>query len=168
MGILRTQKKLLGLPSLPTQKRTVGMGRSYASPGKLHPSPPPDFLNTPRAPTSPPQCPHTNTSLPSNSHPSPPPSFLMPPLQNPPSPRQLNRYECNFNQDGVGRNRIDSFGNLQLNNTATERDIKVQYRQLARIYHPDKYDISINPTRKTESQEHFKLINNAYEFLQTF
>ena len=76
--------------------------------------------------------------------------------------------ESRSDPDGVGKNRIDSFGILQLNNTATEREIKVQYRRLARIYHPDKYDSSTNPTTKTESQEHFKLINNAYEFLRTF
>ena len=104
----------------------------------------------------------------SNSHPSPPPSLPTPPRQPPQTPRQLNRNEWNYNPDVVGRNRIDYFGILQLNNTATKREIKVQYRRLARIYHPDKYDRSTNPTTKTESQEHFKLINNAYKFLRNF
>ena len=54
--------------------------------------------------------------------------------------------ESRSDPDGVGKNRIDSFGILQLNNAATEREIKVQYRRLARIYHPDKYDSSTNPT----------------------
>ena len=87
------------------------------------------------------------------------PSLPMPPRQPQPPPRQSYRNEWNYNPDGVGRNRIDSFGILQ---------IKVQYRRLERIYHPDKYDGRANPTTKKESKEHFKLINNTYEFLRTF
>ena len=49
--------------------------------------------------------------------------------------------------------------------SSTEREIKVQYRRLARIYHPDKYDGATNAMAKEQAQEHFKLINNAYEFL---
>ena len=97
-----------------------------------------------------------------------PPSFPTPPRQPPPTPRQSNRNEWNYNPDGVGRNIIDSFVILQLNYTATKREIKIQYRRLARIYHHDKYDGSTNLTTKMESQEHFKLINNTYEFLRTF
>ena len=67
---------------------------------------------------------------------------------------------------GVGRTRVDSFGIFDLTYSATERAIKVRYRQLARIYHPDKYDGSTNSMSKMESQEHFKLINNAYEYLR--
>ena len=42
----------------------------------------------------------------------------------------------------VGKNRKDSLGilNLPISTAATEREIKVQYQRLARIYHPDKYD----------------------------
>ena len=101
----------------------------------------------------------TNTYSPSNPPPSPQPSLPMPPRQPQPPPRQSYRNEWNYNPDGVGRNRIDSFGILQ---------IKVQYRRLERIYHPDKYDGRANPTTKMESKEHLKLINNAYKYLRTF
>ena len=142
------------------------MGWSRASSRRLHSPLAP--MTPPHAPKSPPQRPHTNMYSPSNSPPSPPPSLLTPPRQPPPPPPQSNRSEWNYNPDRVGRNRIDSFGILQLNNTATEREIQVQYIRLERIYHPDKYDGSTNPMTKTESQEHFKLINNAYEYLRTF
>ena len=45
--------------------------------------------------------------------------------------------------------------------------MKVHYRRLAQIYHPDKYDPTKNEMSKFEAQEHFKLINNAYEYLCT-
>ena len=51
--------------------------------------------------------------------------------------------------------------------TSTEREIKIRYRQLARTYHPDKYNSTMNKISKSEAQEHFKLLNNAYEFLRT-
>ena len=75
----------------------------------------------------------------------------------------------NYDPEKVGQNRKDSLGilNLPISTAATEREIKVQYRCLARIYHPDKYDPTTNKMSKSEAQEHFKLINNAYEYLRT-
>ena len=71
---------------------------------------------------------------------------------------------------GVGRNRKDSFGILELPMTATEREIRVQYRRLARIYHPDKYNLASNEvsSRMTvlEGQQHFQMISNAHDYLQ--
>ena len=58
-------------------------------------------------------------------------------------------------------------GILQLPINPTEREIKVQYRRLSRIYHPDKYDGSTNSMTKDQAQEHFKTINNAYKLLRT-
>ncbi|MDZ4247338.1 MAG: DnaJ C-terminal domain-containing protein [Dehalococcoidia bacterium] len=46
---------------------------------------------------------------------------------------------------------------LGVSKNATEKEIKQAYRRLARLYHPD-----INPGKK-ESEEKFKLINEAYE-----
>ena len=43
----------------------------------------------------------------------------------------------------------------------------MQYRRFARIYHPDKYDPKTNEMSKFEAEEHFKLLNNAYEYLRT-
>ena len=67
----------------------------------------------------------------------------------------------------VGHTRRDYFGILNLPRTSTEREIKIRYRQLARTYHPDKYNSTTNKMSKSEAQEHFKLLNNAYEFLRT-
>ena len=78
--------------------------------------------------------------------------------------------EWNFNPMGVGRNRKDSFGILELPMTATERELRVQYKRLARIYHPDKYKLASNEvsSRMTvlEGQQHFQMISNAYDHLQ--
>ena len=68
---------------------------------------------------------------------------------------------------GVGHTKRDSLGILELPFAATEREIKVQYKKLARIYHPDKFNPATNPMTQYEAQEHFKLVNNAYEFLRT-
>ena len=51
----------------------------------------------------------------------------------------------------TGRDRRNYIGILQLPITATEREIKVQYRRLDRIYHPDKYDGSTNPMTKDQA-----------------
>ena len=67
----------------------------------------------------------------------------------------------------VGYTRKDSLGILNLSRTSTEREIKIRYRQLARTYHPDKYNSTTNKISKSEAQEHFKLLNNSYEFLRT-
>ena len=126
----------------------------------------------PPPPQGPPRSPPRNRAppppSPRRSSTSSPPVPSPPPQRRPPPPSSQNsESEWNYDPNGVGRNRRDSFGILQLNSAATEREIKVQYRRLARIYHPDKYDGSTNPMTKEQSQEHFKLINNAYEFLRT-
>ena len=72
----------------------------------------------------------------------------------------------NYDVDRVGHMNIDSLGILNLSFAATEREMKVHYRRLARIYHPDKYDPTTNEMSKFEAQEHFKLINNACEYLR--
>ena len=46
-----------------------------------------------------------------------------------------------------------------------QREIKVQYRRLARIYHPDKFDPTTTEMSKFEAQQHFKQINNTYKYL---
>ena len=39
---------------------------------------------------------------------------------------------------------------------ATDREVKTQYRQNARIYHPDKYDQTSTQMKPRQSEEHFK------------
>ena len=85
------------------------------------------------------------------------------------SPRRTQSDNHNYDPRKVGHTRKDSLGilNIPVSTSAKEIEIKVQYRRLARIYHPDKYDPTKNKISKYEAQEHFKLINNAYEFLCT-
>jgi hypothetical protein len=49
---------------------------------------------------------------------------------------------------------------LELNNQATDDDIKKAYKRLAIKHHPDK-----NPDNKAESEETFKKVAQAYEIL---
>ena len=65
----------------------------------------------------------------------------------------------------MGHTKRDSLGILNLSFAATEREMKVHYRRLERIYHLDKYDPTTNEMSKLEAQEHFKLLNNAYKYL---
>lgn len=53
---------------------------------------------------------------------------------------------------------VDYYQILELDNTATPKEIKSAYRQLAKKYHPD-----LNPS--IEAPEQFKLIHMAYEVL---
>jgi DnaJ-class molecular chaperone len=49
---------------------------------------------------------------------------------------------------------------------ASETEIKVHYRQLARKYHPDKNDTTITGLSAEEASEFFKLLNNANDYLK--
>ena len=123
---------------------------------------------------SPPNSPSENETPP----PSPPSLAPWPryqartPPETPQSPRTQNaqstppRSRFNFDPESVGKTKRDSLRILLMTDFATEREVKTQYRQLARIYHPDKYDQTSTQMTPRQSKEHFKLINNAYEFLQ--
>ena len=89
------------------------------------------------------------------------------------SPRQeeLSRRnqsdQWNYDPAKVGHTKRDSLGILNIPMSATEREIKLQYRRLAKIYHPDKFDPTTTEISMFKVQEHFKQINNAYEYLWT-
>ena len=49
---------------------------------------------------------------------------------------------------------------------ASETEIKVHYRQLARKYHPDKNDPTITGLNAAEAPSFFQLLNNAHQYLK--
>ena len=56
-------------------------------------------------------------------------------------------------------------GVILLTGLLTKRKIKTQYRILARIYHPEKHDSESTGMTLNQAEEHFKNINNDYEYL---
>jgi hypothetical protein len=66
----------------------------------------------------------------------------------------------------VGRSMSHSLKILGLGLGASETEIKVHYRQLARKYHPDKNDTTITGLSAEEASEFFKLLNNANDYLK--
>ena len=56
----------------------------------------------------------------------------------------------------------DYYGVLDVTATATPEEIKAQYRQLVRVYHPDRF---MNPLDKVFAEEKLKEINEAYRIL---
>jgi hypothetical protein len=45
---------------------------------------------------------------------------------------------------------------------ATEREIRVSFRELSRVYHPDRHKLEQTGLTQREATEKFQLINNAY------
>ena len=72
-----------------------------------------------------------------------------------------------YNLDDVGKTRKDSLGILNLVSYVTEREVKMNYRKIARIYHPDKHRPSSTNMSPDQAEEYFKLVNNTYAFLRT-
>ncbi len=68
----------------------------------------------------------------------------------------------------VERCVYDSLKILGLGLGASEREVKLAYRRLACLYHPDKWDQAIATTRMTleETTAHFQLLNNAQDFFE--
>ena len=67
----------------------------------------------------------------------------------------------------VGRSMSHSLTILGLGLGASETEIKVHYRQLARKYHPDKNNTTSTGLTTTEASDFFKLLNNAHEYLRS-
>ena len=102
----------------------------------------------------------------SPSPPSPPRRRRrVPPPQRPAGNNNSNN-ERDWDPEQVGRSMYDSFKILGLGLGATETDVKVAYRTLSRIYHPDEHDSSRTGMTNEEASEHFKLINNANQYLR--
>jgi hypothetical protein len=66
----------------------------------------------------------------------------------------------------VGRSMSHLLKILGLGLGASETEIKIHYRQLARKYHPDKNDHAATGLTTEEATEFFKLLNNANDYLR--
>ena len=145
----------------PNPRSTPPPRSSRRTPG---PSTPPRRRGSP-FPNSPP---HTPPTPPRRTAPETSPRRSAP---QPSPPRQQSTRKGYYDPEQVGRTRRDSLGIFLLPSTATEREIRVQYRRLARKYHPDKYHLTLNTVSsemtELEAQVHFQLISYAYESLST-
>jgi DnaJ-class molecular chaperone len=66
----------------------------------------------------------------------------------------------------VGQSMSHALKLLGLGLGASEMEVKICYRQLAREYHPDKYNQEVTSLTTTKALDFFKLLNNANMFLQ--
>jgi curved DNA-binding protein CbpA len=66
----------------------------------------------------------------------------------------------------VGRSLSNLFKVLGLGLGATEMEVKVQYRALSCIYHPDQHDSARTGLTHKTAADFFKLINNMQAYLQ--
>ena len=84
-----------------------------------------------------------------------------------PPPRNQRRERSNrpWKEDQVGVQLYDSYKILGLELDATEIEVKVAYRALARIFHPDKIPNNKTSMNHDEATIHFQLLNNAKEHL---
>ena len=60
----------------------------------------------------------------------------------------------------------DSLAILGLTMSATERDIRRKYMQMARTCHPDKNDPAVTGCNNEEATHFFQLLGSAYRFLR--
>ena len=67
-----------------------------------------------------------------------------PPPQQPPQPDSTNGRD--YIPEQVGRSMYDSLKILGLGLGASEREVKLAYRRLASIFHPDKWEHSRHTT----------------------
>ncbi len=49
---------------------------------------------------------------------------------------------------------------------ASKIEVRVAYRALARIYHPDKHDPAQTGMTHAQAADYFKIINNAQSYLR--
>ena len=103
-------------------------------------------------------------------HAAPPPPLHHPPPAGNANDETTYNPKCWLNDPTfcfmVGRSMSHSLKILGLGLGASEMEIKRQYRQLGRKYHPDKNDTTVAGLTMTEASDFFKLLNNANEFLK--
>ena len=84
----------------------------------------------------------------------------------PPRNQRRDRPSRPWRRNQVGVNRYDSFKILGLEIGASEIEVTVAYRALARIYHPDRIPNDKTDMNREEATAHFQLLNNAYRHLK--
>ena len=107
---------------------------------------------------------------------NPPPSPRNPPFMHqhspqftPPPPTPYNPKQWLGDEDfcsQVGRSMFQSLTILGLGPGASETEIKVHYRQLARKYHPVKNNPVTTGLNAIEASTFFQHLNNAHEYLK--
>ena len=97
-----------------------------------------------------------------------PPSNSPPRRRRPEPPPPPSSGGRDYIPERVGHDMYDSLKILGLGLGASEREVKLAYRRLACIYHPDKWEQSRQNTGLTllETTAHFQLLNNAQSFLR--
>ena len=89
-----------------------------------------------------------------------------PPPQRPSSPPpHYHQHRGDFDPLLVGYSLEHSFKVLGLGLDATETEVKVQYRALARIYHPERHNSAQTGLTHLEASQYFQLISNANSYL---
>ena len=101
---------------------------------------------------------------PRESSPPATPPYCTPPRSQTTYPHQGTE---NFYKSGIRYNLYDSLGVLGLEIGAKVREVKIRYRTLARIPHPNKHNPNVTGLTSEEAVELFKLVNNAQQFLCT-
>ncbi len=74
--------------------------------------------------------------------------------------RKYRRYKQGYRSHTGSQDLDRQFRILGLSPSATNEEIKRRFRQLAKMYHPDRQP---NPEMAREAEEHFRLILSAYE-----
>ena len=67
----------------------------------------------------------------------------------------------------MGRTRNDSLGILNFSGDVTEREVKTNFRKVARKYHSDTHRQALTGMSSNQAEEYFQLVNNAYKFLRS-
>ena len=89
------------------------------------------------------------------------------PTNHHPHPLRSRRRQNNSNQPPSSPNNeiLEAYNTLGLERNATEREIRIIFRQLSRTYHLDRHQSEKNEITNNEAQELFQAFNNAQEIL---
>lgn len=81
------------------------------------------------------------------------------------SEEELNKQQSAPKQSTSNTKLIRAYQILELNEEATEAEIKTNYRRLIKLYHPDKLK-GANELEKKQAKEMFLKVQKAYELIQ--